>query len=237
MTTDQPLSPVPRTTPTRPAERIGGPFQSHGPDTPQESTTGAHSARSGVVRLAWCVGFAVVLAAGAMSIALADTPVPATTRAPAPYVSSHERFTLDGLNVAGQAEMDRRLAAWYAWAKVEEQRHADELAIAAAEESARRARDSQRTVTTSSTRTTRTTSHSGGVNWDGIAQCETASNWSMTGPTFSGGLGFYNGAWDDFGGREFARLAGQAKKDQQIIVAERIYARFGLSGWGCRDYG
>ena len=75
------------------------------------------------------------------------------------------------------------------------------------------------------------------VNWDGIAECETAGNWHMQGSTFSGGLGFYNGTWTGFGGREFAANAGQATREQQIVVAERVYARFGLSGWGCRAYG
>ena len=76
-----------------------------------------------------------------------------------------------------------------------------------------------------------------GVNWDGIAQCETAGNWSMHGAKFSGGLGFYNGTWNSFGGRQFASNAGSATREQQIVVAERVYARYGLSGWGCRAYG
>jgi hypothetical protein len=76
-----------------------------------------------------------------------------------------------------------------------------------------------------------------GVNWDGIAQCETAGNWSMRGAKFSGGLGFYNGTWTSFGGRQFASNAGSATREQQIVVAERVYARYGLSGWGCRAYG
>ena len=76
-----------------------------------------------------------------------------------------------------------------------------------------------------------------GVNWDGIARCETGGNWSMHGASFSGGLGFYNGTWNAFGGRQFAANAGDASREQQIVVAERVYARFGLSGWGCRAYG
>lgn len=75
------------------------------------------------------------------------------------------------------------------------------------------------------------------ADWDGIAQCETGSDWSMVGPRFSGGLGFYNGTWDGFGGRQFADYAGHATKAEQIIVAERVYAKYGLSGWGCRAYG
>lgn len=75
------------------------------------------------------------------------------------------------------------------------------------------------------------------VDWDGIAQCETDSNWSMQGPRYSGGVGFYNGTWDSYGGREFASNAGLATKEQQIIVASRVYADHGLSGWGCKEYG
>jgi len=76
-----------------------------------------------------------------------------------------------------------------------------------------------------------------GVNWDGIARCETGGNWSMRGASFSGGLGFYNGTWSSFGGGQFASNAGAATREQQIVVAERVYARYGLSGWGCRAYG
>jgi Transglycosylase-like domain len=76
-----------------------------------------------------------------------------------------------------------------------------------------------------------------GVDWDGIAACETGGNWSMQGSTFSGGVGFANSTWSGFGGREFAPNAGQATREQQIVVAERVYARYGLSGWGCKHYG
>ncbi len=73
-----------------------------------------------------------------------------------------------------------------------------------------------------------------GVNWDAIARCETGGNWSMRGSQFSGGLGFYNGTWTAFGGREFASNAGYATRDQQIVVAERVVPplrplRLGLS--------
>lgn len=75
------------------------------------------------------------------------------------------------------------------------------------------------------------------ADWDGIARCETGSNWNMQGDTYSGGVGFANSTWDGFGGRQFASNAGAATKEQQIIVAERVYRRYGLSGWGCRAYG
>lgn len=69
--------------------------------------------------------------------------------------------------------------------------------------------------------------------WDRLAQCETGGNWSMHGSSFSGGLGFYNGTWSAFGGREFAPNAGLATREQQIIVAMRVRARYGYTGWGC----
>ena len=69
--------------------------------------------------------------------------------------------------------------------------------------------------------------------WDRIAQCETGGNWGMQGPLFSGGLGFYNGTWDSFGGHDFAPNAGLATREEQIIVAERIRSSVGIGGWGC----
>jgi hypothetical protein len=69
--------------------------------------------------------------------------------------------------------------------------------------------------------------------WDRIAACETQGDWSMRGSTFSGGVGFSDAAWDDWGGHEFAPSAGQATREQQIIVAERIRASVGFGAWGC----
>jgi hypothetical protein len=69
--------------------------------------------------------------------------------------------------------------------------------------------------------------------WDRIAACETQGNWSMSGPSFSGGVGFANSTWSSFGGNEFAPNAGQATREQQIIVAERVRARVGMGACGC----
>ena len=55
-------------------------------------------------------------------------------------------------------------------------------------------------------------------------------------PYVDGGLGFYNGTWDSFGGREFAAKAGQATREQQIVVANRVAKQVGLSGWGCLSH-
>lgn len=94
-------------------------------------------------------------------------------------------------------------------------------AVAAAAQAAQAAKMTQRT----------------GVNWDSIAECETGGNWSMQGSRFSGGVGFANTTWNGFGGREFAPNAGQATREQQIVVAERVYDEYGLSGWGCKAHG
>jgi hypothetical protein len=75
------------------------------------------------------------------------------------------------------------------------------------------------------------------VDWDSIAVCETGGNWSMQGPLYSGGVGFANTTWNGFGGREFAPNAGQATREEQIVVAERVHDEYGLSGWGCKAYG
>jgi resuscitation-promoting factor RpfB len=69
--------------------------------------------------------------------------------------------------------------------------------------------------------------------WDRIAACETQGDWSMRGSSFSGGVGFSNAAWSQWGGSEFAPNAGQATREQQIVVAERIRASVGLGAWGC----
>jgi hypothetical protein len=69
--------------------------------------------------------------------------------------------------------------------------------------------------------------------WDRIAACETQGNWSMRGPSFSGGVGFANSTWSSFGGTEFAPNAGDATREQQIIVAERVRSRVGMGAWGC----
>ena len=69
--------------------------------------------------------------------------------------------------------------------------------------------------------------------WQAIANCETGGNWSIVAPTYSGGLGIYNGTWNAFGGQQFASNPGLATREQQIIVAERIRAKYGFGAWGC----
>jgi hypothetical protein len=68
--------------------------------------------------------------------------------------------------------------------------------------------------------------------WDELAECESGGNWTVV-DRYGDGLGIYIGTWEAFGGSEYADNPGYATKAEQIAVAERIYARFGLTGWGC----
>lgn len=169
---------------------------------------------------------AIAVAAITICIALAaDAAAPrggGVSRVPVPDSPS---YALDGLN--------EKVIPAFAYAQAV---HENEVRAQLEAELARRARAAQEA--SHAVRAPR----AGGVDWDGIAQCETGSNWSHVGygdngARFEGGLGFYHGAWTDFGGRDFAPNANLATREQQIIVAERLYARHGLSGWGCRAYG
>jgi hypothetical protein len=72
------------------------------------------------------------------------------------------------------------------------------------------------------------------VNWDAIAACESGNNWSInTGNGYYGGLQFDIGTWLSNGGGGYAPRADLATKDQQIAIAERVYAARGLSPWAC----
>ena len=77
-------------------------------------------------------------------------------------------------------------------------------------------------------------SGSSGVNWDGIANCESTNNWSInTGNGYYGGLQFDIGTWLSAGGGAYAPRADLATREQQIAVAENLYASRGLSPWAC----
>ncbi len=71
--------------------------------------------------------------------------------------------------------------------------------------------------------------------WDKVAQCESGGNWHInTGNGYFGGLQFRTSTWLGAGGGGFAPRADLASREQQITVANRIYAGSGLSQWGCK---
>jgi LysM repeat protein len=68
--------------------------------------------------------------------------------------------------------------------------------------------------------------------WDRVAQCESGGRWDInTGNGFHGGLQFTPQTWKAFGGGEFAPVAYQASREQQIAVAERVLAGQGWNAW------
>ncbi len=70
--------------------------------------------------------------------------------------------------------------------------------------------------------------------WDRIAQCESGGNWHInTGNGYYGGLQFASGTWLSNGGADFASRADLASREEQITVANRLYAKAGLGPWGC----
>lgn len=72
------------------------------------------------------------------------------------------------------------------------------------------------------------------VPWDKMAFCESTSRWQVnTGNGTYGGLQFKTPTWLEYGGGQFASRADLATKEQQIIIAERLYAHEGLAPWHC----
>ena len=81
-------------------------------------------------------------------------------------------------------------------------------------------------------------SGSSGVNWDGIANCESTNNWSInTGNGYYGGLQFDISTWNSAGGSAYASRPDLASREEQIAVAENLYASRGLSPWACGGAG
>ena len=71
-----------------------------------------------------------------------------------------------------------------------------------------------------------------GTTWDRVAQCESGGRWSVnTGNGYHGGLQFSPSTWTGFGGKQFAPVAHQASRAEQIVVAERVLAKQGWGAW------
>jgi len=65
-------------------------------------------------------------------------------------------------------------------------------------------------------------------DWSGVARCESGGNWHLyTGNGYEGGLQFLNSTWLSNGGGRYARHAHWASMWQQIVIAERVLARYG----------
>ncbi len=72
-------------------------------------------------------------------------------------------------------------------------------------------------------------SATGTPNWDAVAQCESGGNWhANTGNGDYGGLQFKQATWNKYGG---VGNPADASKEQQIDVANRLFAEQGLDPW------
>lgn len=73
--------------------------------------------------------------------------------------------------------------------------------------------------------------------WDRIATCESTNRWHLTeaqsDADSSGGLQIQTRTWNDYGGQKYAPTAGQATKQQQIEIAEKILGGQGPGAWVC----
>lgn len=70
--------------------------------------------------------------------------------------------------------------------------------------------------------------------WNRLAECESSGDWHInTGNGYYGGLQFDSRTWLGSGGADFANRADLASREQQITVANRVYAQRGLQPWSC----
>ena len=64
--------------------------------------------------------------------------------------------------------------------------------------------------------------------WNRVAICETGGNWKMHGSRYSGGIGFRNDVWLEYGGGKYGHYANEATPEQQVLIARAIQARAGV---------
>ncbi|WP_019201223.1 transglycosylase family protein [Tsukamurella sp. 1534] len=70
------------------------------------------------------------------------------------------------------------------------------------------------------------------AQWEQVAACESSGVWSLnTGNGYHGGLQFSPSTWNAYGGRQYAPVAHQATKAQQIAIAEKVLAGQGKGAW------
>ena len=72
--------------------------------------------------------------------------------------------------------------------------------------------------------------------WQHVAICEVSGNWAMVGSAYSG-IGFLNTTWSAYGGTRFARFAGLATRDQQILIGMKVTGGRVPDQYGCSPTG
>ena len=77
--------------------------------------------------------------------------------------------------------------------------------------------------------------------WQRIGACETGygrrpGRWDWNSGTYQGAFGFHHSSWDQFKPVSWwPDSAYEATPWQQYRTALAIHARYGFSGWGCRN--
>ena len=68
--------------------------------------------------------------------------------------------------------------------------------------------------------------------WEQLAEISTGNNWKFnSGDGLYGGLAISEQTWKDYNGDDFAPTADKATKEEQIEIAEKIYANQGFAAW------
>lgn len=67
--------------------------------------------------------------------------------------------------------------------------------------------------------------------WNRVAVCETGGNWQMHGSRYSGGIGFRNDVWLEYGGGKYGHYANEATPEEQVTIARAIQARAGVPNY------
>ncbi|SEQ39466.1 resuscitation-promoting factor [Microlunatus flavus] len=71
--------------------------------------------------------------------------------------------------------------------------------------------------------------------WNKIAKCESGGNWHInTHNGYYGGLQFSLSTWKSAGGRKFSKYPNKASKNEQVHVANTLYAKRGFKPWSCK---
>ncbi len=73
--------------------------------------------------------------------------------------------------------------------------------------------------------------------WERLANCESGKRWHVnTGNGYYGGLQFSRSTWRAYDGGHFAKRPDNARKKEQIAVAERVLNNQGWGAWpSCSD--
>ncbi len=72
--------------------------------------------------------------------------------------------------------------------------------------------------------------------WQRVAVCEVNGDWHMVGPVYSG-IGFLNSTWAQYGGHQFASVAGRADPLAQVLVGMRVTGGWVPDQFGCQPGG